>query len=183
MNAKRERFCREYVIDLNGTQAASRAGYSERTAKQQGSRLLTYADISARITFLQTKIINGLEISAENTIRELAKLAYANMDDYMAVQDDGSAVADLSKTNRDQRAAIQELVVDEYTEGKGEGARDVKRTRVKLADKHASLVDLGRHQGIFEADNSQQRNVAPVFVIVPPAAAAAPSSDRGGKRG
>jgi phage terminase small subunit len=152
----RERFCREYIIDLDGTQAAIRAGYSAKTASVQASKdLLRNPHVRARIAFLQAKTVNGLEINAINVVRELAKLGLANMDDYMTVQTDGSAVLDLGDTSRDQRAAIQELVVDEYTDGKGDAARDVKRTRIKLHDKRGALVDLGRHLGIFEADNQQ----------------------------
>ncbi len=53
LTAKQERFCQEYVIDLNATQAAIRAGYSEKTAKEQGSRLLTNVNLQKRITKLQ----------------------------------------------------------------------------------------------------------------------------------
>ena len=161
-NPKRERFCREWIIDHNGTQAAIRAGYSAKTAKSAGQRLLTYADVRARVKFLEARIIHGLELSAETTVRELAKLAYANMDDFVTVQPDGSAVLDLGRTTRDHRAAIQEITVDSYTE-KGEGGEDdvqvVKKVKLKLYDKRQALVDLGRHQGIFEADNEQSRTV------------------------
>jgi phage terminase small subunit len=156
---KRERFCREYIKDLNGTQAATRAGYSARVANREGTRLLSFAVVRARIAFLQRSTINGLEVSAENVVRELAKLGFSNMEDYMKVQPDGSAVVALGETTRDQRAAIQELTMDEYTDGRGDNAREVKRVRLKLADKRAALVDLGRHMGIFAKDNEQGRTV------------------------
>jgi phage terminase small subunit len=156
---RRERFCREYIRDLNATQAAIRSGYSRRTADRQGPALLSFLGVRARVAFLQRVTINGLELSAETVIRELAKLGLANMDDYMAVQADGSAVVDLVETTRDQRAAISELTVDEYTEGRGDGAREVKRVKIKLADKRAALVDLGRHMGIFAEDNNQARPI------------------------
>lgn len=155
-NPKQERFCREWVIDHNGTQAAIRAGYSPRTANEQAARMLTIANVRARVNYLDAKIVHGLEIAAETTVKELAKLAYVNMDDFVIMQADGSAVLNLEATTREHRAAIQEITVDEYVDGKGEAARPVKRVKVKLYDKRQALVDLGRHQGIFQADNERR---------------------------
>ena len=66
MNSKRERFCREYVIDFNATQAAIRAGYSKRTANQQGSRLLANVDVRARIDKLQAEHAERLNVTADS---------------------------------------------------------------------------------------------------------------------
>ena len=52
LNLKQRRFCEEYLVDLNATQAAERAGYSKATARAQGHRLLTYADVKAQINEL-----------------------------------------------------------------------------------------------------------------------------------
>lgn len=71
LKEKHERFAREYVIDHNATQAAVRAGYSEKTAKQQGSRLLTNADILARVRELQAEQVKRLSISADWVILKL----------------------------------------------------------------------------------------------------------------
>lgn len=68
---KHERFAREYVIDYNATQAAVRAGYSEKTAKQQGSRLLTNADILARVRELQAETVKRLAISEDRIVEAL----------------------------------------------------------------------------------------------------------------
>lgn len=50
---KRQTFAREFVVDRNATKAAERAGYSVRTAKQQGSRLLTYVDVQSEVARLE----------------------------------------------------------------------------------------------------------------------------------
>jgi phage terminase small subunit len=155
-NLKRERFCREWIIDHNGTQAAIRSGYSPRTANEQAAQLLANLSVQARVRFLDSRVVQGLEIAAETSVRELAKLAHANMLDYVVVRGDGTACIDLSRITREQAAAIQEITVDEYMDGKGEDARLVKRVKVKLYDKRQALVDLGRHQGIFQADNERR---------------------------
>ncbi len=68
---RHEAFCQEYVKDRNATQAAIRAGYSEKTARQQGSRLLTNAAISSRIGELQEEIAERNEIDADNIMAKL----------------------------------------------------------------------------------------------------------------
>lgn len=71
LTPKQQRFVAEYLIDLNATQAAIRAGYSVRTAKQQGSRLLTNVDIASAVAGKQAKVGDRLEITAEKVLRDL----------------------------------------------------------------------------------------------------------------
>ena len=71
LTAKQERFCQEYVVDCNGTQAAIRAGYSEPTAQEQSSRLLSNVMVQQRVAELQKRVANKLEITAEKVLQEL----------------------------------------------------------------------------------------------------------------
>lgn len=71
LNKKQERFCLEYVIDCNGTQAAIRAGYSKKTANEQASRLLANVNIKARVEELQAKTTKKLEITREDILSRL----------------------------------------------------------------------------------------------------------------
>ena len=73
LSAKRERFCREYVVDCNGTQAALRAGYSSSCAKVTAARLLTDDNVKARVAELQKKTAEKIELTAEMALRELMK--------------------------------------------------------------------------------------------------------------
>lgn len=150
LNEKHKRFVAEYLIDLNATKAAERAGYSAKTAKQQGSRLLTKADIIKAVGDKSEKRVEKLEITADRVLQELAKLAFANTSDYIQITDKGEAFVDLSKLTRDQAAAIQEIRVDETGGGSGDGRRErVQRTTFKLADKGLNLERLGRHLKLF----------------------------------
>lgn len=88
-------------------------------------------------------------IKADDVLREIARMAFSNMYDYIRIQEDGSPVVDLSALNRDTAAAIQEVTVDTYMEGRGKGAREVKRLKFKLADKARNLDMLGRHLKLF----------------------------------
>lgn len=74
MNVKQRKFCDEYLIDLNATQAAIRAGYSEKTARQVGQRLLTYVDISAYIDEQLERIHNERTADAQEVIEYLTSV-------------------------------------------------------------------------------------------------------------
>lgn len=146
---RHEKFARAYILDLNATNAAISAGYSEKTARQAGARLLSLVNIKARIAELQKKTADKLEITAERVLRELALLGYSNMQDYVNVNSDGQADVDLTGLSRDQFAAIQEISAD-TTGGTGDGERrQVLRTRLKLASKTANLELLGKHLKLF----------------------------------
>lgn len=71
LSAKQEAFCLEYVIDLCATQAAIRAGYSEKTAYSQAHDLLKKPEISARIAGLMAERNERTEITADQTIADL----------------------------------------------------------------------------------------------------------------
>ena len=149
LTAKQERFVAEYLVDLNATQAAIRAGYSPRTAKQMGTENLAKPVLAAAIQKAMAERGKRTEIEADDVIRELAKIGFANMMDYTRVTDEGEMVVDLSKITREQAAAIGEMTVEDFMDGRGDDARAVRRVRFKLADKRAALVDLGRHFALF----------------------------------
>src|SRR5208283_5099994 len=94
---------------------------------------------------------------------ELAKIGFANMQDYMGSTPGGDPYLDFSKLTRDQASALAEVTVDDFVDGRGEDARAVKRVKFKLHDKRAALVDLGRHIGMFE---DRESNNGGVFQIV-----------------
>lgn len=149
LNPKQQRFVAEYLKDLNATQAAIRAGYKADNADVTGPRLLGNVGVASAIAFGQAKLAEKAGVTAERVVAELAKLGFANMQDYMRVGVDGDPWLDFSQLTRDQAAALTEVTVEDFKEGRGEDARDVRRVKFKLADKRAALVDLGRHLGMF----------------------------------
>jgi phage terminase small subunit len=142
-------FAREYVIDLNGARAAIAAGYSERGADVAAVRMLGNARVKQLVADLVKVRTQKLDINADEVLAEIRRLAMSNILDYMRTQENGMAYVDFSKLTREQAAAIQEITVDEWIEGKGEDQRRVRRTRFKLADKRASLELLGRYLKLF----------------------------------
>lgn len=149
LNVKQHIFVQHYLIDRNATQAAKRAGYSAKTARQQGARLLSHASIAAAISKKTEKTLAKIEISRERIQEELARMGLANMQDYMRVGPGGAPVTDFSDLTRDQAAALQEITVEEFTDGRSD-KRQVRRVKFKLADKTNALMALGKDLGMFK---------------------------------
>lgn len=149
LTPKQQRFVAEYLIDLNATQAAIRAGYKATNANVVGPRLLVNVGIAAEIAAAQAKVASKLEVTAERILGELAKLGFSNMQDYVSVTSDGSPFVDLSAVDRDKWAAVGEITVDHINKREGDKTRIIERVKFKLADKRAPLVDLGKHLGMF----------------------------------
>lgn len=149
LNPKQERFVQEYLTDLNATKAAERAGY--RHPSVQGCRLLTNVKVAAAIATGKERVAETLQCTADDIARELHKLAFSNMADFMVVPEGGDPYLDLSKLTRDQSAALHEVTVDAYTDRSSvdeeDNPREVKRVKVKLYDKRQSLMDLAKLLG------------------------------------
>lgn len=148
MTDKQERFCEEYMIDLNATQAAIRAGYSPKTANEQGSQLLAKLSIQNRIAQLQAEQSRRTGVSADRVVRELAKIAFVNAADLI----DPKTASLKSDVSHDDLAAVQSVKVKTFGE-------DGLEQEVKLADKLRALDLLGKHLGMFNGasdDTSDQ---------------------------
>src|SRR5580704_12855584 len=98
MTPKQTRFVSEYLIDLNATKAAIRAGYSKKTAKSIGQENLTKPDIFKRISACQEILLAKNAITADNVLQELARLAFFDVRDLFAP--DGSLIP-VHKLSRD----------------------------------------------------------------------------------
>lgn len=147
LTPKQQKFIEEYVVDLNATQAAIRAGYSEKTAYSMGSRLLKDVEIVNALTKYRASLAKDNDITPQRIVAELAKLGFSNMQDYMRPTADGDPMLDFSQLTRDQAAALTEVTVESYKDGETE--KQVKRVKFRLADKRGALVDLGKHLGMF----------------------------------
>lgn len=147
--AKQQRFVEEYPVDFNGTKAAERAGYSKKTAGQQASRLLKNVKIQAAIQKRIGKLTTKAEVSVERVLSELVKVGFANLQDYIRVTSDGDPYVDLSAMTEYQAAALQEITVEDFKDGRGDDARDVRRVKIKMLDKLSALEKLGKYLSMF----------------------------------
>ncbi len=93
-----------------------------------------------------TRATEAYAVSRERNVAELARMAYANMDDYTRLVGN-ERVVDLAAATRDHLAAVQEIIVEDFKDGRGEDARDVRKIRLKLADKGMAIERLNKMFG------------------------------------
>lgn len=146
-NARHERFVHQLVKGKSVTDAYEAAGYVRHS--RHGYELRRRPEVAARIDELLGRAAARAEVTAERVLRELALIGFANMKDYARIGPDGDPYLDFSGLTRDQAAAIVEMIVEDFKDGRGKDAREVRRVRFKLADKKGALVDIGRHLGMF----------------------------------
>lgn len=165
LNARQQRFCEEYIIDLNASQAAIRAGYSEDTARSIASELLTKPDIQLCISELKQAISNKNEGLAQAVIDELKLLGFSNIQDFLAEENE---IKDLSKVPRSHAACVESVkkTITEF-QGSAESSGTKTSVQIKMYDKISALEKLGRHLGIFEADNRQKSATITVSIDDP----------------
>lgn len=166
LNPRQRRFIDEYLKDLNATAAVIRAGYSANGASVQGHLLLRHPKVSEEIAKRQKKMADKYEITREKVIRELAKIGFANIGDFFKTTTAGDPIIDIAAADRDQLASLQEITVDDYVDGRGDNARDVKRVRIRLLDKQAALVNLGKHLGLFKDTSPDSEGGAGTTVVI-----------------
>ncbi|MEQ9639927.1 MAG: terminase small subunit [Alphaproteobacteria bacterium] len=149
MTRRRQVFIHEYLIDLNGSQAAIRAGYSAKCARQQAERLLRDPEVKLALDEAMQQRAEKIGINSEHVLRELMRLGFANMQDYMRPGPDGDPYLDFSAITRDQAAALVEVTVEDFKDKRTADGRDVRRIKFKLADKLGALNKIGEHIGMF----------------------------------
>lgn len=141
----------------NAKECAIAAGCPVKTAKGIAYMFLQDANVRRSIEEKMEEHLASFDITCEKIVKELAHLAFSNMADYMAPAGDGSFFVDFSKLSREQSAAIQEITVDEYYEGRGENAQRVKKVRFKLGDKKGALDTLARWRKML-TDKTEMSN-------------------------
>nr|DAR29085.1 MAG TPA: Terminase small subunit [Caudoviricetes sp.] len=172
LTAKQQRFCDEYLIDLNATQAAIRAGYSKKTANEQGARLLVNVSIQKKIFELQKEREKRTEITQDSVLRELALIAFAKASDYAKVVEkdamvevDGNMVPVLDEDgNQVKYRTVEPILTDELTEDQKKAIAVIKKGRdgfeIKPYSKIQALELLGKHLGMF-TEKVEVKNTTP----------------------
>lgn len=151
MTPKQARFVAEYLVDLNATQAAIRAGYSAKTAGQTGFDLLKKPEIAEAIAAAQQERAQRTHITADRVLRELARVAFSDL--RRLYRDDGSMLLP-HEWDDDTAAAMAGVETVEQHTVEIEGG-EIKRAptftkKVKVFDKGAALTLAMRHMGMLK---------------------------------
>lgn len=163
LSPKQQRFVDEYLIDLNASAAAIRAGYSARTAGSIGWENLKKPQIAKAIEAARERLSRKVGITAERVLTELGKMAFSNIGDHLRLRPDGAAVIDMSTATPDQLAAIESIQTEEESGGvDGDELAEsidkakplpvatvVRKTKLKMYSKLEALQKIGVHLGMF----------------------------------
>jgi len=152
-------FIEEYLVDLNATQAAIRAGYSTRTAKEIGCENLSKPNIQNAIHVAMNERSRRTGITVDRVLEEIAKIGFADIREIFTAGDKLRSIADLPD---DIAAAVQSIEVAVRPPGLAgdDGFKEGELVyKIRLSDKLKGLELLGRHLGMFNSKTGPRRTV------------------------
>lgn len=172
LTPKQKRFVEEYLVDLNATQAAIRAGYKERTAYSQGQRLLKNVEIQNKIQEAMDKRSERTEITADMVVQQLAKIGFADIKDVVTWGEKEYTIGFNKKKGEAIKTRGVVLEVRPSDEVDGTILSEISETQnhqgkkivVKLSDRMRALELLGRHLGMFKDNVNIDGNIGVQFV-------------------
>lgn len=161
LTPKQRAFVREYLIDLNATQAAIRAGYSEDTARAIGHENLTKPDIAKAIEAAMALRAKRTDITADRVLQELGKIGFSDIrkavkwQSALITEEDNPEGGDIAVIKTVVTNTVQMVASDEIDDDTAACISEVSQNatggiKIKLHDKRAALVDIGKHLGMFK---------------------------------
>ncbi|KKK57441.1 hypothetical protein LCGC14_3054450, partial [marine sediment metagenome] len=139
--AQRRKFVHEYLVDLNGTRAAMRAGYSEKTANEQAAQLLANLSVSQAVEAGHQRLAELVKVRQYEIVREFRNLGFSDMRHFSEWGKNGVTLTDSKELTREQAACVAE-VSQTITENGG-------TIKFKLHNKVDALSALAKHLGMF----------------------------------
>jgi len=157
LTEKQKRFCDEYLIDLNATQAAIRAGYSKRTANEQGAQNLAKLSVQEYIREKQKSLANKLQITQEMVLEGYRRLAFYNVRKFY---DENNHLLDVSKLDDETAFALTGVDV---TEEKTMNVVTGYTKKIKMSDRKGALDSICRVLG-FNAPEKHEVSAEQKFM-------------------
>jgi phage terminase small subunit len=148
LSPRHRRFVDEYLVDLNATQAAIRAGYSGKNPRARAYTNLKNPRIAEAVRAAMEARSERTRVDADRVIRELERIAFSDIRRYMAASDSGLSLKTIAELSDDEAAAVVEL----------SGGTNGGSFRLKLHDKKKALDALARHTGVFAPRRAQPEN-------------------------
>lgn len=148
MNAKRRRFVEEYLLDLNATQAAIRAGYGAKTARQAGAELMEYVEVKEEIREAINARAARTLVNQDRVLDELAVVSFSNVDDYTVDEDGNLALAEDARPDAMRAIASVKRKRRVIPQKDSEPIVEVE-VEYKLWSKPETLRLSGQHLGMY----------------------------------
>lgn len=145
---KQKAFVNEYLIDLNATQAAIRAGYSKKNADKIGSQLLGKSRVSAEINKAMAKREKRTEITQDRVLKELATIGFFQITDFMKVDKGQLVIKDTSDVDLENIPAISGIKATQFG------------LDVRFHDKVKALELIGEHLGMWSGNTGNADSLA-----------------------
>lgn len=182
LTPRQSAFVAEYLVDLNATQAAIRAGYSAKGADVTGSKLLVIPKVAAAVAEAKAARAEKTGITQERVLAELELLAFSDIDHYV-IEDDGRVTLAEGAPPAAKRAiASIKRKRREWSDGKGDGHTVEIDIELKFWDKPGNLKLAGRHVGLFPdrvevTGKNGTPLAAPIVLVVPNDGSGEPGAD------
>lgn len=158
LNPKQAAFVREYLVDLNATQAALRVGYSKKTAYAQGARLLKNVEVAKAINAAQDRRADRVEVKADDVLRELMRIGMCDIRQAYTTE---GRLKPIHEMPEDVARAIGGVETEELWENDGEDGERVRVgdvRKVKFWPKVQALELLGKHLKLFTEKHEHRHN-------------------------
>jgi len=166
LTAKQELFCQEYLIDLNATKAAIRAGYSEKAAKQIATENLSKPVLHEYIARLKQERVNKVQVDAAYVLNRLVEI---DQMDFLDILNDDHSIKPPSEWPKVWRTYLSAIDMAEIWEGSGDERQMTGMLKkIKWPDKVKNLELLGKHVDVMafkekvEVDATVVQSVMPV---------------------
>lgn len=151
------RFCSVYIQNAD-TKAAVLAGWPDhKWPTKYGPKVLARPHVIKHLAAMREKIAAKYDISAERVLNEIAEIAFNKLGKFIRVNNEGEPSWDFTGATPEELAAIGELTVDVYQDGRGPSAQTVKKFKISERDRLAALTLLGKSMGLF-AENVNVRH-------------------------
>ena len=129
---------------------------------QSASRLSRSVKVRTALARRRDLAASRAAVNADRVLAELARVGFADLSVYDQLLESG----DLSSLPPGAAAALSEVTVDTYADGRGAGAREVRRVRIKLHPKLAALEALGKHLGLWQNDTDDGLGIPDTAAVV-----------------
>ena len=157
LTARQKLFVQEYMLDLNATQAAIRAGYSAKTAEQLGYKLVQKSSVQEALQAKQQEVAKRNDVTIDRIIQELAAIAFTNLDEIAPWDERGPHIIDSAKLDRMTKVSVKKVTMKRSIrrgEKKDDDGWDVEDWSIEQHNRVEALVKLGTRLGMFPKEGA-----------------------------